>query len=96
MKQMYKGLYKVTTERVVGFGAAVERLGTHRVCGVETFYRPEHVRMVLQGKFKSQKLLELIAEKVPEMFEVCRVCDEVKAWWSEKKAKLAAQGKVVA
>lgn len=86
MRQMNKGLYRVTTEKVVGFGAAVERLGTHVVCGVETYYRPEHVRMVLQGKFKSLKLLKLIAEKVPEMFEVCNVCDAVKAWWKEYRS----------
>lgn len=90
MKQMYKGLYKVTTEKVVGFGAAVERLGTHKVCGVETYYRPEHVRMVLQGKFKSQKLLKLIAEKAPEMFEVCKVCDEVKSWWKAHRREASS------
>ena len=94
MEQMYKGLYKVTTERVVGFGAAVKKLGTHVVCGVETHYRPEHVRMVLQGKQKSEKLLKLIAEKAPEMFEVCPLAESVRSWWLEHCPSLttSAQG----
>ncbi|MCQ2299984.1 MAG: hypothetical protein MJZ81_07675 [Bacteroidales bacterium] len=90
MKQMNKGLYKVTTERVVGFTNAVERLGKHEVCGSMVYYRPEHVRMVLQGKQKSVKLLLLIAQKVPEMFEVCKTCDDVKAWYENFKKQEVA------
>ena len=33
MKQRDKGLYKVTTERVVGFSRAVEKLGKHMLGG---------------------------------------------------------------
>lgn len=91
MYQQYKGLYKVHTEKILGFGGAVRRLGTHMVCGSETYYRPEFVRSVLQGKFRSKRMLELIGHKVPEMFDVCNVCDDVKSWWNENKARIEAE-----
>lgn len=85
MNEKSTELKKVVTEKVVGFSQAVKRLGKHVVCGQDVYYRPEYIRQVLKGEQKSEKILELIAKKVPEMFEVCNCCDEVLAWWKQYK-----------
>lgn len=90
MQHYPKAMHKVTTERVVGFGAAVRLLGTHEVCGTRVHYTPTHVRMVLNGTQKSAKLLNIIAEKCPAMFDICRLSDDVKAWWDEKRKEVSA------
>ena len=90
MKQMSKSMYRVTTDRVVGFGDAVRSLGTHEVCGSRVHYTPTHVRLVLQGRQKSEKLLRIIADKCPGMFDLCKCSDDVLAWYAAHKGKVVA------
>lgn len=81
MEHMPLQLREVSTVRAVGFKDAVNDLGTHFMCGQEVPYTRAQVYKVLQGKHKSKRLLERIAERRPDLFSLRYVADEVKAWY---------------
>lgn len=72
-----------------GFAEACKKLGTHVVHGIEVPYNPASVRNVLKGRQRSEKLLELVAEKAPELFEGYPCAEEVKGWWEARRANKA-------
>ena len=65
--------------RVVGFAAAVEDLGTHRVCGTDTTYSRQMVYNVLYGRSESKKLLARIVERRPDLLDLSFVAETTKA-----------------
>ena len=65
--------------RVVGFAAAVEDLGTHRVCGTDTTYSRQMVYNVLYGRSESKKLLARIVERRPDLLGLSFVAETTKA-----------------
>lgn len=89
MKQLPKALHEVSAVRVVGFTDAVRDLGTHRFCGMDVPYNRGQVYKVLKGEHKSQRLLVRIAERVPAMFGLHFVCEEVKNWYKNYQQEVA-------
>jgi len=79
-------LREVSAVRTVGFQDAVDDLGTHTLCGHEVPYSKAQVYAVLQGRHKSVRLLERIAEKRPDMFGLRFVDPAVKEFYEEWKA----------
>lgn len=81
--------------RVVGFGAAVEDLGTHRICGIDTPYSRQMVYNVLHGRSGSRKLIKRIVERRPDLLELSFVAKSTKriaselGWTSHTYAKEA-------
>lgn len=72
MRQM---LREVSRQRTVGFGDAVEDLGTHVICGHEVPYSRAMVYNLLKGKSRSERLLKRIIEFRPDLLELS---------WTEK------------
>lgn len=68
----------VTGRRIVGFLDAVKDLGTHRMCGVSTYYSCQAVGMLLRGKSSSKKLMRRIIDNRPDLLELSIVADETK------------------
>lgn len=94
MKQARRTLMEIQPSlRVVGFATAVEDLGTHVVCGVETLYSRQMVYNVLKGKSGSRKLMERIVERRPDLLDLSFVAESTKAlaktfgWKSGIKAR---------
>ena len=66
------------SRRVVGFAAAVEDLGTHRICGVDAPYSRQMVYNVLYGRSGSKKLIQRIVERRPDLLELSFVAAATK------------------
>ena len=67
MRQM---LREVSRQRTVGFGDAVDDLGTHVICGHEVPYSRAMVYNLLKGKSRSERLLKRIIEFRPDLLEL--------------------------
>ena len=76
MRQLLRESF--TFRRVVGFGDAVNDLGTHRICGMEVCYSRQMVYSVLKGKSRSRNLIRRIVERRPDLLELSFVADETK------------------
>ena len=63
-------LREVSRQRTVGFGDAVNDLGTHVVCGHEVHYSRTMVYNLLKGKSRSERLLKRIVEFRPDLLEL--------------------------
>lgn len=77
-KQMRQLLRESAIRRVVGFAAAVEDLGTHRICGTDAPYSRQMVYNVLYGRSRSKKLIARIVERRPDLLDLSFVADEAK------------------
>ena len=78
-KQMRQLLRESTTfRRVVGFAAAVEDLGTHRICGTDTPYSRQMVYKVLYGHSLSKRLIARIVERRPDLLDLSFVAERTK------------------
>lgn len=65
--------------RVVGFGDAVEDLGTHRICGTDAHYSRQMVYSVLYGRSGSRKVIRRIVERRPDLLELSFVAEGTKS-----------------
>ena len=74
MRQM---LREVSRQRTVGFGDAVDDLGTHVICGHEVPYSKAMVYNLLKGKSKSERLLKRIIMFRPDLLELSWAVKEV-------------------
>ena len=72
MRQM---LREMSRQRTVGFGDAVDDLGTPVICGHEVPYSRAMVYNLLKGKSRSERLLKRIIEFRPDLLELS---------WTEK------------
>lgn len=87
-RNMRTQLREVTAVRTVGLQDAVDDLGTHTVHGMQVPYTQQQVRLVLQGRHKSERLLAIIAERRPDLFTLRYVCDEVREWAAKHKKEV--------
>ena len=76
MRQLLRETH--VSRRVVGFGDAVEDLGTHRICGTETHNSRQMVYNVLYGRSRSKNLIRRIVDRRPDLLGLSFVADETK------------------
>jgi hypothetical protein len=83
-KHMRTQLRVVTRQYTAGFQDAVADLGTHIICGHAVPYSRAQVYAVLKGQNTSERLLERIATRRPDMFGLPYVCEGVRAWYARR------------
>jgi len=84
-------LRQVSTVRVVGLQTAIEDLGTHMVHGNPVQYTRVAVWSVLTGRRKSDKMMELIARKRPDLFGLHYVPESVRKMGAELVRRLGSE-----
>ena len=76
MRQLLRETH--VSRRVVGFAAAVEDLGTHRICGVDVPYSRQMVYNVLYGRSLSKNVIKRIVERRPDLLDLSFVAAATK------------------
>lgn len=91
MRHMPQQLREVSAVRTVGFMDAVRDLGTHKINGMDFNYSANQVRLVLQGKSQSLKLIRRIVEKRPDLLMLRFVPESVRSLAEVVRGQIAQE-----
>lgn len=84
-------LRQVSDSRVDGLATAIDDLGTHTMHGKQVPYSRTAVWSVLTGRRRSDRLMEVIARRRPDLFGLNYVPEDVRRAGEELARRLEAE-----